>query len=151
MKEDRRVYVGKSGDILVNRLGFTTIKEVAIAQRVGTQNSTVIIASIETWDVSVTDVAVAEKRRTVHPAAPSPYARPNALSGYTRILRVTRGQTQPTHNFGLTSHIPFATPIPAPALPAIVLISSTPMEKDTVALDHIQEPRTHRQKTWSNW
>ena len=59
MKEDRRVYMGKTGDILVYRLGFITIKEGAIAQCVATQNSIVIVASIETLDVSTTDVAVA--------------------------------------------------------------------------------------------
>ena len=71
MKEDRRVYMGKTGDMLVNRLGFTTIKDAAIAQRVASQNS-VIVASIETVDVAATGVAVAEKRRTVHPQQDHP-------------------------------------------------------------------------------
>ena len=137
---------------MVNRLDFTTIKEAAIAKHVATQNSTVIVASIETFDVSTTDVAVAEKCRTVHPAAPSPYARPNAPSGDARIPRVTRGQTQPPHNFGSTSQFPFATPTPARAPPpAIVLVPSTHMDVDTVPPDHIKEPRTRRQKTWRNW
>ena len=81
MKEDRRVYMGKTGDTLVNRLGFTTIKEAAMAQHVASQNS-VIVASNEIVDVAATGVAVAEKRRTVHLAAGSPYQRP---SGYARV------------------------------------------------------------------
>ena len=72
MKKDRHVYMGKTGDTLFNRLGFTTIKEAAIAQRVASQNS-VIVASIECE--SITEVTVAEKRRTVHPAGGSPYQR----------------------------------------------------------------------------
>ena len=142
--------MGKTGDILVNRLGFTTIKEAAIAQCVATQSSTVIVASIETLDVCTTDVAVTEKRRTVHPAAPSPYTRPKAPSGDARIVRVTRGQTLPPHNFRPTSHIPFTTSTPAPAPPAIVFVPSTPKEEDIVAPDHIEEHRTPRRKTWSN-
>ena len=81
MKEDRRVYMGKTVDTLVNRLGFTTIKEAAIAQRVASQNS-VIVASIESVDVAATGVAVAEKQRTVHPVAGSPYQR---QSGDARV------------------------------------------------------------------
>ena len=86
----------------------------------------------------------------LHQACPSPYARPNVPSGDARIPQVTWGQTQPPHYFGPMSHIPFATPTPAPATPAIVLVSRTPMEVDIVVLDHIKEPYTRRQKTWCN-
>ena len=79
MKKDRWVYMGKTGDMLVNRLACTTIKEAAIAQRMASQNS-VIVAYIES--VSAIDVAVAEKRRMVDPAAGSPYQRP---SGDARV------------------------------------------------------------------
>ena len=62
MKEDRKVYMRKTGDILVNRVGLSTIKEAAIVQHVATQHSTVIVDLIRRLDVSATDVAVAEKR-----------------------------------------------------------------------------------------
>ena len=52
--------MGKTGDTLVNRLGFTSIKEAAIAQRVASENS-VIVASIESVNVAATGVAVTEK------------------------------------------------------------------------------------------
>ena len=160
MKEDRRVYMGKTGDMLVNRLGFTTIKEAAIAQRVASQNS-VIVASIESVDVAATGVAVIEKRRTVHPAAGSPYQRP---SGDARVP-ATQSRTQPPH-FGPTDFILFATPTPAPGPPAIqnhsapqpepappatVLVPSTPSPMDEDMTTHVKEPRSRRTKTWSNW
>ena len=68
--------MGKMVDTLVNKLGFTTIKEAAIAQPVASQNS-VIVTCIESVDVAATGVAVAEKRSTVHPVAGSLYQKPS--------------------------------------------------------------------------
>ena len=50
MKEDRQVYIGRSGDVLVHRLCFATIREAALAaqpQPVAT-SSAIIVNSIET-------------------------------------------------------------------------------------------------------
>ena len=46
MKEDRCIYIGKTGNTQLNKLGFPTIKELAIGQHVAPKNS-LIIASID--------------------------------------------------------------------------------------------------------
>ena len=77
MKEDRRVYMGRSGDVLVNRLGFATIREAALAGQLhpAATSSAILVHSIET----VGQVAAAEKKRTVQPAARTPYMRPSGI------------------------------------------------------------------------
>ena len=125
MKEDRRIYVGRSGEMLVNRMGFATIKEAAIAQH-AQQNSAPVISispainSIEVnGTVSVADASAAEKRRSVHLAPQTLYTIPTE--------RVTRSQTQPPpphqppllHKFGPTSFIPFAPNVEVPHMPVV--------------------------------
>ena len=158
MKEDRRVYMGRSVDILVNRLGFATIREAALAAQPqpAATGSAILVNSIET----VGQVAVAEKKRTVQPAARTPYMR---TSGDARVT--TRSQTQPPtqvqpptqaqspHNFGPTSFIPFAPApkvlaTPTPPVEPITLVPDTPIEDTTPPP---REPRTRKPKTWNNW
>ena len=74
-KGDRRIYMGRTSDIPVNRQGYTTIKEAAIAQHAQNQiqpqvaTSTECLNSIEIYgEVSAADVDAAEKRKSVHPA-----------------------------------------------------------------------------------
>ena len=152
MKEDRRVYMGRSGDVRVNRLGFATIREAALAAQpqLAAISSAILVNSIETGG----QVAVAEKKRTVQPAARTPYMRP---SGDARVT--TRSQTQPPtqvqppHNFGPTSFIPFgpAHNIPAtptPPMEPITLVPDTPIEDTTPPP---REPKTRKPKPWNNW
>lgn len=153
-KPDRHIYVGRTSNVPVNRIGYPTMKDAAVAQnqamnqqaQTQTQASGAI-SSIEVYgEVSAADVDAAEKRKTVHPATHTPYKR-QAMNNDFRAP-VTRSQTQPPSNF-----VPPATFIPFVPTPAAVPAAAPSgiMEDDTDMPEIIKEPRIRKVKQWSNW
>ena len=79
--------MGRTSDIPVNRLGYTTIKEAALAQYDQSQSQNQpytqqAVTSIECLnlievygEVPAADVDAVEKRKSVYPASQTPYKR----------------------------------------------------------------------------
>ena len=118
IKDDRKVYLGRTGDRMVNRQGYRNIAEAAIDQhkKIATSSAIMRIEDFGSYEANsifatsaiaddFAEVEMAEKRKAVQPAAPQ---KRQAMDG--AFQRVTRSQTVPPP---VTEQLPANIP-PAP-------------------------------------